>query len=235
MSLRRQFLLAIGAILAVFIVLVVLVGVFADTEETAQPEQATAPLPAPPLPPTTPPPVPVQAPPLPPPAVVEPEPPPLPPAPKPPPTPPPKPPAPPLGPTPLTAQERRWLDDLGEWLGWNSENMIELGYLLGGDTVFHALAGDGKAITQLAIHTAALSLCSETLSESVGRAPSNRLRNIENPLRQSCRRLESSATKLARGIDRFDPGMIDAAVADTQAAERHLSEANRRIRALPSR
>ena len=118
-------------------------------------------------------------------------------------------------------------------MSWLAETMSALGRLTAdGETVLLAIGGDAIATTQLATHTAALSLCSQTFAEEVGTPPTRRLREVADQIRTGCRSLESAVEDLVRGVDRIDPDLLDAATAEIGDANRHLNQARQMLETI---
>ena len=135
---------------------------------------------------------------------------------------------------PFDAKERAWLTSAGEWALSFETSFEELAGLTGDDLI-RANSGDPDALLTVALPLGFLGACSVTLKSQAGPPPTKRLRPINKRLKQSCGSLKSAAKKYARGVDEFDPGLIDAAGLDMERAGEFAEEGLRELKELKAR
>ena len=135
---------------------------------------------------------------------------------------------------PFDAKERAWLTSAGEWALSFDTSFEELAGLTG-DDLLRANYGDPDAVLAVALPLGFLGACSVTLKSQVGPPPTKRLRPINKRLEQSCGSLKSAAKKYARGVDEFDPGLIDAAGLGMERAGEFADEGLRELKELEAR
>jgi hypothetical protein len=140
-----------------------------------------------------------------------------------------------------TADERKWLEKLGAWRA-SADTALRVMLLANDDADVLEDLQTGYAPVTNEIRTAleVLRACSQTFTEQVGPAPTDRLRKAAAATKAACPDLRRGAAEDLRALDAEDPELLDAGDGFIELGAEKLWNANKQVlqraegRVLPS-